>query len=78
MTVSGFLRRLPSGRRAADFRSNIAGNAQMAASHFHDQAVLVKDGDDGTTEFAGTLTDVSEQRMLESRLLQAQKMDAIG
>jgi hypothetical protein len=50
----------------------------MAASHFHDQAVLVKDGDDGTTEFAGTLTDVSEQRMLESRLLQAQKMDAIG
>ena len=31
-----------------------------------------------TTEFAGTLTDVTEQRMLESRLIQAQKMDAIG
>ena len=29
-------------------------------------------------EFAGTLTDVTEQRSLESQLIQAQKMDAIG
>ena len=46
--------------------------------HFLDQAVLVKAGDDGVTEFAGTLTDITEQRSLESRLVQAQKMDAIG
>ncbi len=38
----------------------------------------MKDADDGTTEFAGTLTDVTEQKSLESRLIQAQKMDAIG
>ena len=29
-------------------------------------------------EFAGTLTDITEQRSLENQLLQAQKMDAIG
>src|ERR671912_14880 len=46
------------------------------ASRANLQAELVKD--DGQGEFAGTLTDVTEQRNLESRLLQAQKMDAIG
>jgi nitrogen-specific signal transduction histidine kinase len=40
--------------------------------------VLLKDGDGRPVEFAGTLTDVSEQRSLESQLVQAQKMDAIG
>ena len=32
----------------------------------------------GPVEFAGTLTDITEQRSLESQLIQAQKMDAIG
>jgi len=67
--------RAESGRFSIEYRWQCADGS---FKHFHDQAVLVKDGEDGTTEFAGTLTDVSEQRMLESRLLQAQKMDAIG
>ena len=46
--------------------------------HFHDQAVLLRDSDGKPVEFAGTLTDISEQRSLESQLIQAQKMDAIG
>ena len=39
---------------------------------------LLKDADGRPLEFAGTLTDISEQRSLESQLVQAQKMDAIG
>jgi signal transduction histidine kinase/ActR/RegA family two-component response regulator len=46
--------------------------------HFLDQAVLLKDAQGHPVEFAGTITDVSEQRSLESQLVQAQKMDAIG
>ena len=46
--------------------------------HFLDQAVLLKDSEGRPVEFAGTITDVSDQRSLESQLVQAQKMDAIG
>ena len=67
--------RAGTGRFSIEYRWQCADGAYK---HFLDQAVLVKDGGDGTTEFAGTLTDVTDQRMLESRLLQAQKMDAIG
>jgi nitrogen-specific signal transduction histidine kinase/CheY-like chemotaxis protein len=38
----------------------------------------LKDADGKPVEFAGTLTDISEQRSLETQLIQAQKMDAIG
>jgi signal transduction histidine kinase len=67
--------RRETGRFSIEYRWQCADGSY---THFLDQAVLVKDGDDGTTEFAGTLTNVTEQRSLESRLLQAQKMDAIG
>ena len=40
--------------------------------------MLLRDADGRPVEFAGTLTDISEQRSLESQLIQAQKMDAIG
>ena len=39
---------------------------------------MLKDAEGRPVEFAGTLTDISEQRSLESQLIQAQKMDAIG
>ena len=64
-----------SGRSSIEYRWLCAdGNYK----HFLDQAVLLKDGDGHPVEFAGTLTDISEQRSLEMQLIQAQKMDAIG
>jgi len=64
-----------AGRSAIEYRWMCADGAYK---HFLDQAVLLKDADGKPVEFAGTLTDVSEQRSLESQLIQAQKMDAIG
>src|SRR3954452_553646 len=67
--------RRKSGRLSVEYRWQCADGAYR---HFLDQAVLLKDGDGRPVEFAGTLTDISEQRSLESQLIQAQKMDAIG
>jgi signal transduction histidine kinase len=64
-----------TGRLSIEYRWQCAdGNYK----HFHDQAAVVSDGSGKSVEFAGTLTDVTEQRLLESRLIHAQKMDAIG
>src|SRR5438067_4462769 len=63
-----------SGRFSVEYRWQCADGTFR---HFLDQAVLLKDGDGRPVEFAGTLTDISEQRSLESQLVQAQKMDAI-
>lgn len=46
--------------------------------HFLDQAVLLRDADGKPLEYAGTLLDVSDRKELESQLVQARKMDAIG
>src|SRR5688500_5461864 len=46
--------------------------------HFLDQAVLLRDADGAAAQYAGTLLDVSDRKDLESELLQARKMDAIG
>ncbi|HEX4762066.1 MAG TPA: response regulator [Sphingomicrobium sp.] len=67
--------RRKSGRSAIEYRWQCADGTYK---HFLDQAVLLRDGDGKPVEFAGTLTDISEQRSLESQLVQAQKMDAIG
>jgi PAS domain S-box-containing protein len=64
-----------TGRLSVEYRWQCADGSYK---HFLDQAVLLKDGDGRPVEFAGTLTDISEQRSLESQLIQAQKMDAIG
>jgi len=67
--------RRKTGRSSIEYRWQCADGSYK---HFLDQAVLLKDVDGKPVEFAGTLTDVSEQRSLESQLIQAQKMDAIG
>jgi signal transduction histidine kinase len=67
--------RRKSGRSSVEYRWQCADGTYK---HFLDQAVLLRDGDGRPIEFAGTLTDISEQRSLESQLIQAQKMDAIG
>ena len=46
--------------------------------HFLDQAVLLPAADGSPPQFAGTLLDVTDQRNLESQLMHARKMDAIG
>ena len=67
--------RRKSGRSSVEYRWQCADGTYK---HFLDQAVLLRDSDGRPIEFAGTLTDISEQRSLESQLIQAQKMDAIG
>jgi len=64
-----------TGRLSIEYRWRCADGTYK---HFHDQAVLLKDGHGEPHEYAGTLTDVTERRLLESQLVQAQKMDAIG
>ena len=64
-----------TGRLSIEYRWQCADGSYK---HFHDQAVIVAEGSGKSLEFAGTLTDVTEQRLLESRLIHAQKMDAIG
>ncbi|MEA3045899.1 MAG: hypothetical protein QOJ53_231 [Sphingomonadales bacterium] len=67
--------RKSSGRFSVEYRWQCADGGWK---HFHDQAVLLRDGAGQPVEFAGTLTDVTERRSLESELVQARKMDAIG
>ena len=67
--------RRKTGRLSVEYRWQCADGSYK---HLLDQAVLLKDADGRPVEFAGTLTDISEQRSLENQLIQAQKMDAIG
>jgi signal transduction histidine kinase/FixJ family two-component response regulator len=67
--------RRKAGRSSIEYRWQCADGTYK---HFLDQAVLLKDPEGKPIEFAGTLTDISEQRSLENQLVQAQKMDAIG
>src|SRR3954454_104464 len=67
--------RRKAGRSSIEYRWQCADGRYK---HFLDQAVLLKDPEGKPVEFAGTLTDISEQRSLENQLVQAQKMDAIG
>ncbi|GAB2573853.1 response regulator [Dyella jejuensis] len=46
--------------------------------YFLDQAILLRDEGSDKAEYAGTLLDVSDRKELESQLLHASKMDAIG
>ena len=73
--IAGLEARSKSGKMSLEYRWQCADGT---FKHFLDQAVLLKDPQGHPIEFAGTITDVSDQRSLESQLVQAQKMDAIG
>ena len=73
--VTAIEARHSTGRLSIEYRWECADGS---FKYFHDQAVMVKDPAGGPAQFAGTLTDVTEQRTLESHLVHAQKMDAIG
>jgi PAS domain S-box-containing protein len=74
-TIAAIEARRKTGRSSIEYRWMCADGTYK---HLLDQAVLLRDADGRPVEFAGTLTDISEQRSLESQLIQAQKMDAIG
>ena len=63
------------GSMAVEYRWQCADGQYR---HFLDQAVLLRDADGAPLEFAGTLLDVTDRKELESQLVQARKMDAIG
>ncbi len=46
--------------------------------HFLDQTVPLRDPSGSLIEFAGTLMDVTDRKLLETQLVHARKMDAIG
>ena len=67
--------RSTTGKLSIEYRWQCADGSYK---HFLDQAVLLRDSEGRPVEFAGTITDITDQRSLESQLIQAQKMDAIG
>jgi signal transduction histidine kinase len=67
--------RARSGALAIEYRWQCADGEYK---HFLDQAVLLPASDGNPSQFAGTLLDVTGQRNLESQLVHARKMDAIG
>jgi PAS domain S-box-containing protein len=73
--LSALSARRESGRYSVEYRWQCADGSYK---HFHDQAVLIRDADGAPLHYAGTLLDVTDRKDLETQLLQARKMDAIG
>jgi signal transduction histidine kinase len=66
----------PAGRSlSVEYRWRCADDQYR---HFLDQAVLLRDDRGRPIEYAGTLLDVTDRKELESQLIQARKLDAIG
>lgn len=64
-----------TGRLSIEYRWQAADGSYR---HLLDQAVLLPGENGGPGQFAGTLLDITERKALETQLLQAHKMDAIG
>ncbi|WP_299646114.1 response regulator [Sphingomonas bacterium] len=72
---AALVERARTGSMAIEYRWRTAGGEYK---HLLDQGVVLRGEDGEATEFAGTMLDVTERRSLESQLVQASKMDAIG
>ncbi len=67
--------RKQNGAFAVEYRWQCASGEYK---HFLDQAVVLRDPAGNPVEFAGTLMDVTDRKLLETQLVHARKMDAIG
>jgi len=67
--------RIQSGGMSIEYRWR-CGDGRYR--HFLDQAVLLRGENGAPAQFAGSLLDVTDRKELETQLLQAHKMDAIG
>jgi PAS domain S-box-containing protein len=67
--------RKDSGIFAVEYRWQCASGEYK---HFLDTSVLLRDHGGNPLEWAGTLMDVTDRKLLESQLTHARKMDAIG
>jgi signal transduction histidine kinase len=72
---AALVERARTGSMAIEYRWRTAGGEYK---HLLDQGVVLRGEDGKPTEFAGTMLDVTERRSLESQLVHASKMDAIG
>jgi signal transduction histidine kinase len=67
--------RARTGAMAIEYRWQVATGEYK---HLLDQGVVLRNDAGAPIEFAGTMLDVTERRNLETQLVQAGKMDAIG
>jgi len=73
--LAALAQRRHTGTFSVEYRWCCAGGEYK---HFLDQAVLLRDAAGKSVEFAGTLLDVTDRKLLENQLIHSQKMDAIG
>ena len=73
--LAALAQRRHTGTFSIEYRWRCAGGEYK---NFLDQAVLLRDAGGKPVEFAGTLMDVTDRKLLENQLIHSQKMDAIG
>jgi signal transduction histidine kinase/CheY-like chemotaxis protein len=66
---------LKTGAYSCEFRWRCADGSMRV---FLDQGVLAPSGDGHPREIFGTILDITDKRLLEQQLVQAQKMEAVG
>ena len=72
---AAIIERAKTGTMAIEYRWKCADGSYR---HFFDQTVELPRANGQTRRLAGTFMDVSDRKLLETQLVQAQKMDALG